>query len=99
VATDNGLTGTSAVVNITITAAVRHNTMRLWLKADSLASQTNNAPVGTWSDSSGAGNDAHSTAIVNLLYVTNGSVIGLAGKRIRFQPKAHRICGEQRRDG
>ena len=33
------------------------NGLKLWLKADSLA-LTNNAPVATWTDSSGNANDA-----------------------------------------
>ena len=73
VAFDNaGYSATSSVMNITITPLFATNTMNLWLKADSLAGLTNNAPVSTWYDSSGWGNNATQSSPGNQpLYVTN----------------------------
>ena len=58
VATDNGLTATSPVVNVTISPVFETNTMTLWLKADSITHLTNNSPVSIWVDSSGWTNSA-----------------------------------------
>ena len=62
VALDNGLTFTSAVVNITITPVFETSTMTLWVKADALTGLANNASVSNWPDSSGSGNDLTQSA-------------------------------------
>ena len=62
---DHGYSATSSIVNVTITPLFATNAMRLWLKADSIAGLNNNAPVGSWPDKSGWGNDATQNTLGN----------------------------------
>jgi hypothetical protein len=57
-ATDNlGAMATSAVVNVTVTLP-HPNSIKLWLKADSITGLNDGDPVATWPDSSGLANNA-----------------------------------------
>lgn len=76
VAIDNGLMGTSSIVNITIAPLFSTNNLYLWLKGDSISGLTNNAPIATWSDSSGWGNNATQTTTNNQPVYTTNSING-----------------------
>jgi len=67
VATDDlGLSTTSSIVTVTVVTFLASDALRLWLKADAIIGlPTNNAPIGTWPDSSGYTNNATQTTSAN----------------------------------
>jgi len=68
---DYGLIATSSVVNITVSLPSA-SALKLWLKADAITGISSGNPVATWSDSSGAGNNATQTTGANQpLYISN----------------------------
>jgi hypothetical protein len=73
VATADGLSTTSAIVNVTVTPLFAAGNLLLWLKADGIAGLTNYAPVAVWNDCSGSGNDAiqQVSASSQPMFVTN----------------------------
>ncbi len=52
-----GATGTSAVVNITVTSLFTSNNLALWLKADAITGVAGGSGISSWSDSSGRNNN------------------------------------------
>lgn len=103
VATDNnGLAATSPVVNLTITTLLATNNLCLWLKADAISGLTNNAPVGTWPDSSGWNNNDATQVNPSYrpFYVTNvingyPSVVFTGGQALNLQSFMNDFSGAE----
>ena len=87
VATDStGASGTSSIVNVTVVLPSL-SALTVWLKADSNTGLTNNAPISSWTDSSGNSHHATQSSGVNQARYGSNLVNGLPA--VRFDGTNH----------